>query len=87
MTYRLRAEGLAWQQVEDEIVCLDLSTSKYLSVNPTGAAIWPLLVEGADSDALEEQLVTVFGIDRELAARDAAAFVDELVSRGLVEQL
>ena len=84
--YRLRTDGLAWQQVENEIVCLDLSTSRYLSINPTGAAIWPLLVEGAEVDALESQLVSVFGIEPETAARDVSAFLAALVDRGLVEQ-
>lgn len=85
MTYRLRTDDLAWQQVENEIVCLDLATSRYLSINSTGAAIWALLVEGAEIDALEAQLVSVFDVEPEVAARDASAFLSELVARGLVE--
>lgn len=86
-SYRLRAEGIAWQQVENEIVCLDLVTSRYLSVNATGAVIWPLLVEGSDTEDLELRLVSAFDIDRAAAARDVALFIGDLSARGLVEQV
>ena len=44
---KLRSDAIEWRKLEDEIVALDLRSSEYLAINPTGAAIWDLLVEGA----------------------------------------
>ena len=83
--YRLRTDGLAWRQVKNEFVCLDLATSRYLSINSTGAAIWPFWSRVLKSMLWRAQLVSVFGIEPEIAARDASAFLSALVDRGLVE--
>ena len=44
---RVRADALEWREVDGEIVALDLRRSVYLAINPSGALLWPALVEGA----------------------------------------
>jgi hypothetical protein len=83
---RLREGAIEWREVEGEIVALDLDRSEYIAVNRTGAAIWPLLAEGASRDQLSARLVTEYGIDQESAARDVDAFVESLSERDLLAQ-
>lgn len=83
-TYRLRAEGLEWREVEGEIVAADLRSSSYLSVNRTGAVLWPALVEGATEEALVERLTNSYPLDRQEAARDVAMFLKDLRTHGLL---
>ena len=79
---RLRGEGLHWRRVDDEIVVLD--GSRYLSINASGVALWPLLAEGADREALVRRLVDEFGIDSARAGVDVDAFLEDLGAKGLL---
>jgi hypothetical protein len=82
--YRLRRDGLEWRDVEGEVVAADLRSSLYLSVNRTGAVLWPALAEGATEEALIGRLVEAYGIDRTDAARDVSAFLQALCTHGLL---
>jgi Coenzyme PQQ synthesis protein D (PqqD) len=84
-TLRLRPDALDWREVEGEIVALDVRASTYLAVNPTGASIWPALLEGATRDELVTKLHGSFDIDRPRAEADVDAFVRTLRERDLLE--
>jgi Coenzyme PQQ synthesis protein D (PqqD) len=77
-------EQVQWREVEGQIVALDTDAAKYFAVNETGAAIWPLLVEGAALPELVERLVATYGIDRSAAGGDVEAFLNGLEQRGLL---
>lgn len=81
---RLRSDGMSWRSVESEIVVLDQRDSSYLAVNQSGAALWPLLVEGATHAQLTSELADRFGIDRQRAAADVDAFLELLAQRDLL---
>ena len=81
---RLRAD-VEWQLVDDEIVALDLGSSSYLSVNNTGAVLWPLVAAGTTEAAMVAELTARFDVDAEQARVDVEAFVEQLESLTLVE--
>ena len=83
---RLRTETVVWREVDGEIVALDVSTSTYLAVNPTGAFLWPNLVEGASQEELVERLVQGYDVNPEQAALDVKIFLLPLRERGLLEE-
>ena len=80
----VRPEDLSWRRVDDEVVVLDLRSSRYFSLNGSGALLWEALVDGADEEALAAALVAQFGIDPARAAQDTGAFLDDCVERGIV---
>jgi hypothetical protein len=82
---RLRADRLRWTQVDDEVVVVDGDTSTYLAANPSGAVLWRALADGATEDALVALLVDTYALERERAAADVAAFLDDLRRRGCLE--
>jgi Coenzyme PQQ synthesis protein D (PqqD) len=83
---RLRDDKLEWREIDEEIVALDGRTSEYLSVNRSGAALWPLLLAGATHGALVERLTEAFDVDRVTAERDLDAFLEVLSARDLLER-
>lgn len=83
-TLRLRTDDLTWRTVEQEVVVLDQRDSTYIGINATGAALWPLLVEGASRADLIGALVTRFGISHDQAAPDVDAFIEALVARNFL---
>lgn len=81
---QLRSDGLSWQEIDGELVILDLQNSVYLTTNDSGAFLAKLLVEECSLEDLVAALVGEYGIDVELATRDATDFVATLREKRLV---
>ena len=81
---RLRVDDLHWREIDGEVIALEARGSTYVAANGTATLLWRALAEGTTPDALADELVRVYGIDRELAAADADRFVDALVEQGLL---
>ena len=81
---RLRDDALEWRELEGEIVAVDMRESVYMTVNRTGAILWPSLIEGATRDELVERLVDAFGVEPADAQRDVDAFVEALERNDLL---
>jgi Coenzyme PQQ synthesis protein D (PqqD) len=81
---KLRADRLVWQSIDGEIVALDLRSSEYIGVNPSGRAVWQELADGATKDDLVAKLVRSFDVDENTARRDLDAFLAVLDERGLL---
>jgi coenzyme PQQ synthesis protein D (PqqD) len=81
---RLRQDGVAWKDVDGEVVALDEHAAVYLAANPAGAMLWRALAAGATRPELERELVGAYGIDEARAAADTDAFLADLTARGLL---
>jgi Coenzyme PQQ synthesis protein D (PqqD) len=82
---RVRPDALEWREVDGEIVALDLRSSLYLAINPSGTALWPALVKGASREELIELLCTECGAPQEAAVADVDGFLGELAQHDLLE--
>lgn len=83
---RVKTADLMWSRVGEEVVVLDRRTDMYLGVNPTGAALWDLLVEGCTREQLVERVADRWGIPADGAARDVDDFLAGLRSEDLLEE-
>jgi len=75
---KIDTDNVLAREVDGEIVILDLKRQLYIGGNPSVTAMWPLLEQGASREQLADALVEAFGIDRERAEADLAAFVASL---------
>jgi hypothetical protein len=82
---RLRRGSVEWRKVEGEVIAVDVRTSEYLAINPTGAVLWRALEVGATRGELAERLVASFDVEPGAAARDVDEFLAVLEERGLLE--
>jgi hypothetical protein len=82
---RLRHEGVAWKDVDGEIVALDEQAAVYLAANPAGALLWRTLAGGSTREELVAELMNEYGIERDRAAADTEAFLRDLSERGLLD--
>jgi len=69
-----RSVDLESRSVDDELVLLDLRTQRYLSLNRTGAQLWPLIVEGVERRRVAEAV----------AQRDVDVLVTQLQEADLL---
>jgi len=84
VTLRLRGVELAWREIDGEIVAVDTRTSTYLSTNSSATALWRALSEGTTREALVDELVARFSIERATAEADVGVFLGDLSEQGLL---
>lgn len=78
---------MAWRSLAEEAVVLDLETSRYLSLNQSGALLWAMVSERPVSlDELVERLMSEFDVDRETAKVDVAEFLGACRQHGLLRE-
>jgi hypothetical protein len=68
----------------DGLILLDVEGGMVLSANAIGARIWHLIEQRVPMSDIARRLADDYTIPIERAERDVAAFVAQLVSRGLV---
>ena len=83
-TLRLRDTDLHWREIDGEIIALEARGSTYLAANGAGTLLWRALAEGTTPEALADELVRVYGIDRARAAEDIEHFLAQLTDQGLL---
>src|SRR3954452_23553427 len=53
-------EQLAWQRVEDEVIVLDIGSSRYMSLNASAAVLWDAVARGATREELARVLLETY---------------------------
>jgi hypothetical protein len=82
---KLLDDGLDWREVDGELIALERAESVYLAANPSATILWRALARGATEEELADQLSATYGIAHERASADAARFVADLRTRGLLK--
>ena len=79
-------DRIAWRQIGDEMVVLDLRTSRYMSANATAGLLWRGLERGASRDELIAELTGEYEVDADTAAADVDDFLADCRARDLIEE-
>lgn len=83
----LRIPGhVSWYPLNESIVVLDLKSSQRHVLKGAAVVLWPLIgkCDGATSRELVQFLVSNYGVERGVAARDLARLVKDLIGRRLL---
>jgi hypothetical protein len=83
----VRADAVEWRRVDAEIVIQVRSSGAYLVLNPSASELWEILAEGASAIELTDELVSRHGIDRQRASEDVRQLLDDLGTRGLLQEV
>ena len=81
---RPSGEVLMTELPDGESVLLDLRTEAYFGLNELGTAVWGVLSDGGDIDALVSRTSNDTGVDTTVIRADIDALIGELSARGLV---
>jgi hypothetical protein len=83
---KLRVDDVTWREIDGDLVVLDLRSSKYLTANASAAVLMKELTEERTEVELVRALVVAFEISPLEAEQGVRTLIDELDSRGLLEQ-
>lgn len=78
------AADVAARRLGDEIVLVNLRTNLIYELNPTGARVWELLVEGCDRPEIERRLLADFDVAEETLRAEIDELLASLLEAGLV---
>jgi coenzyme PQQ synthesis protein D (PqqD) len=85
--WRIRPpDEIAWREVADEVIVLDLRTSMYWALNGSAAVLWIALAEGGTLEELAERLQEQFGVKPDLALHNTSNFLASCREKGLVQK-
>jgi PqqD family protein of HPr-rel-A system len=83
MTLKLRAD-VSTADTDEGVVLLDERVGRYWQLNPTGARVLRMLLDGAAPNHVAHTLADRHAVSTEQAAADVAAFLERLRAAGLV---
>lgn len=70
--------------VGEETVILDLASGTYFGLNPVGARIWQLMVEGKTLEDICAAVESEYDATRAQIEHDLSALVEHLAARALI---
>ncbi len=76
--------GVVHKDLRGEIVLVHLQTIRIYSLNPTGARLWELLVEGRSQEEIKQQLLEEFEVAEDELEREMGALLSSLRAEQLV---
>ncbi|HVM00027.1 MAG TPA: lasso peptide biosynthesis PqqD family chaperone [Egibacteraceae bacterium] len=85
MPLKLR-DGISTAEVDYGTALLDERRGQYWNLNPTGALVLRVLLEGGTADQAARALVEEYAVDLDSACLDVEELVENLRSAGLIEQ-
>lgn len=74
-----------WRENDEEVVLLNVESGDYYSLNPLGAFIWKLIVEGLDESQIVNRIVTEYDVEPTQASKDLAELIKEFRKEKFLE--
>lgn len=85
MMHRLRQTDLVVRALGEDMVLLDLVSSRYLKLNASAAVVVGQLQQGeATTEELVHAVTSEFDVDTDLATTDVEALLKDMAGRGLL---
>ncbi len=78
------ADGVLSTTFGDEVVLLNPADGVYFGLRDAGARAWSLIERSTSLASMRDAIVAEYDVDGRTCERDLAAFVGELLRRGLV---
>lgn len=84
MAYVKTAPDLVWRLLDDNAVVVSPGAGEVRVLNSIGTVIWQLLIDGFNSNEIEDFLVSNYDVTRKNARADMEVFMEELSRRGVI---
>jgi hypothetical protein len=82
---RLRSNDLVAREIGDEIVILNMQSSKYFTVTGVGTRLFELLADERTPEELVRVILDEYEVSPTVAEGDVTAFLTDMQAAGLIE--
>ena len=80
------AENIAWRNVNDEIVILDLKSGEYFTLNDVAQCIWKSITDEKSVEEIKVKIIDEYDVSHEKADRDFEVFITGMIEQGLLHK-
>jgi hypothetical protein len=80
------SQSVAWRDVNDEVVILNLKSGEYYTLNDVGQFIWKSAMEGKSIQAIQQAIIETFNVPAEQAIKDLHGFLAGMIKEGMLHE-
>jgi hypothetical protein len=79
-------DSVIYQNLQGEVVILNMARQEYYGLNDVGAAMWKMLLDQCDVEAVADRLTAEYEAEPETVRSDLSSLVQQLLSAGLLKK-
>jgi hypothetical protein len=80
------SENIAWRNVNEEVVILNLKSGEYFTLNDVGQFVWLAVADQKNIEEIRQKVVDAFDVSPEKASEDIEAFISRMLDEGLLHK-
>jgi hypothetical protein len=83
----IQNKAIVQSKMGEEVVMLDMDSGFYFGLNSVASVIWGLMVNEISFEALIDQLMTQFDVERSLCEADTQELLDQLLEKNIIRKV
>jgi hypothetical protein len=78
-------DSVIYQNLQDEVVILNMTSQEYYGLDSIGASMWKMLLDYRDVGTVADRMTAMYDVERETVLNDLNALVRRLLDSGLLK--
>jgi hypothetical protein len=83
----IQNKAIVQSKMGEEVVMLDMDSGFYFGLNSVASVIWGMLANEIGFEALIDQLMTQFDVERFLCEADTKELLDQLLEKNIIRKV
>ncbi len=80
------SENIAWRNVNEEVVILNLKSGEYFTLNDVGQFVWLAVADQKNMEEIRQKVVDAFDVSPKKASEDIEEFISRMLDEGLLHK-
>ena len=83
----IQNKAIVQSKIGEEVVMLDMDSGFYFGLNSVASVIWGLLANEIAFEALIDQLMEQFEVERSLCETDTKELLDQMLEKNIIRRV
>lgn len=83
----IQNKAIVQSKIGEEVVMLDMDSGFYFGLNSVASVIWGLLANEIGFEALIDQLMAQFDVERSLCEADTKELLEQMVEKNIIRRV
>ncbi len=83
----IQNKAIVQSKIGEEVVMLDMDSGFYFGLNSVASVIWGLLANEISFEALINQLMAQFDVERSLCEADTKELLEQMVEKNIIRRV
>ena len=83
----IQNRAIVQSQIGEEVVMLDMESGFYFGLNSVASVIWGLLADEIGFEALIDQLMAQFNVERSVCEADTQELLEQMLDKNIIRKV